>query len=683
MCRFLPIPLFLAIGLLFSAWNVHGLPPADVSCNFVTGVETGITAGTTCVSPLPACDGVTDDAASFDAFTSWAINTWQVAHTGLIELVLPPGRTCVNNAGGGGTITFNGIRRFRGMGYSSTLAGTYTHLAGYGQIQGPNNSTRINTVTAGSFSVTVNPTSPSQPAACATIATCTALFTTDCTSTTKPCYAMIAGFDQQSGNGYPSNPAFYQYLKIASINSTTGVITFTTPIRDTYKSTWPNYNSGSFLVPDDGGPATLYAFDPGWNTEVEWRGVRFTSPVQIDAPGRQVIFRDVTFTGNGNVCVFPTMTLYFEITNASMTNCSMEVDKMNESVSFSNIVISQIAFQSSNKTVSISGSTIANLLGTAQFMTLNNSTITGQLNVGPTLYGFTNSLTGANNSIAYIGNMSNSHAAKSTVWYGNSNEGVNNIAGFSMAAGRMTIPNAYLIASATSVGWAKPGTNICWADATYTCAQLFQITDLTQDATNTYIQTSQSGGLPTDWGFAGGVLRLQVHSALQVSLTGTTGDPQAVMLNDAAAQGRPLYSYLNLPYANATSGNGGTGTFDWPMWGYIGTMAVTVNTAYAGAPAATIAPNTLFLNYFNSALALVSFTPATINLKSGAGQTRTMNAAGVWSNSQTGDVLNNRSQALWANTSYRSPSTDLSGDPGNPMSVNVKVTTEQSVVIPP
>ena len=59
-----------------------------------------------------------------------------------------------------------------------------------------------------------------------------------------------------------------------------------------------------------------------------------------------------------------------------------------------------------------------------------------------------------------------------------------------MSGGIITYPNAYILADEQSAAWAMPGNNMCWADDNNSCGQLWQITDLTRDATNTYIHTS-------------------------------------------------------------------------------------------------------------------------------------------------------------------------------------------------
>lgn len=481
--------LLLAVFLLCGGWT-HGVPtpPAAVSCNFVTGVATGIGAGT-CVSVLPTCDGATNTEASFTAFNTWATTTWQGSHTGLIELYIPPGTNCSLTTF---NVTMSGIKKLRVSGYGATLSGAYFHIGGDGQYQDDLHSTRLLTASVGATSVTVNPTAMSQPAACSTIAGCTGLFSVGG-------WALIAGFDLQSGTGFPSNPAYFQYVHITAINSSTGIISFDAPLADTYLSTWPNYNKGNGAIsqPDDGGPVTLYVFKPGWDTEIEWRGVTFTSDTQLDEPGREVVFRDCIFTQSAAVQkgLAPTQNLSLQINNTTMTTTSMEFDKMVNTALISGVTINQLGFQSANKNVTVNNSTVLNFVGTPANLTVTNSTITGDLKAGPQTYGRSNTLTVTNSAIASVGDGSagnaSSHANFGAHFAGNTSgsTGFQNIPGLSVSSGVIGIPNAYIQLHASDLnvmGWAMPGTNSCWGYDTNDCASTFQIQGVTQDGSGNY-----------------------------------------------------------------------------------------------------------------------------------------------------------------------------------------------------
>ena len=150
-------------------------------------------------------------------------------------------------------------------------------LGGVGQINDNAHSVRVATVSAGAISVTLLNASKAS------------LFTVGN-------WALITGLDMQ-GYGYPTNPAFFEYVQITVVNPTTGQITFAAPLQNSHKSTWPLYNAGDAFNIDQGGPATLYALDPSWDTTVEYRGLTISRAGQTYANGRSVTYRDVTLTG--------------------------------------------------------------------------------------------------------------------------------------------------------------------------------------------------------------------------------------------------------------------------------------------------------------------------------------------------------------------------------------------------
>jgi hypothetical protein len=148
--------------------------------------------------------------------------TWQQTNGGLIELDISSGSTCSLSTY---DVPFAGIKKLLIVGYGATLTGNYFHLAGFGMYNDNMHSTRVASVTAGSNSVTVTPNSSSQPAACNTISGCTALFKVGS-------WALITGFDLMPG-GFPANAQFFEYVQITGIDPNTGVITFSSPLKNT------------------------------------------------------------------------------------------------------------------------------------------------------------------------------------------------------------------------------------------------------------------------------------------------------------------------------------------------------------------------------------------------------------------------------------------------------------------
>lgn len=650
-----------ALAQRFAIFQISGTPPinAAVVCTFTTGNCTGTGGGSSLFTAGSCTNG--NDTAAFQSFVTWAVSTWQMAHTGLIELDLTG--TCIYNA----EFPVGGIKSVIVVG-PATLGGTYSHIGNSGQLIGVSTtgSTRLVSANKGDTTVTVNPGSSSQPATCSTTATCVNLFTTGG-------WAMIAGIDLQGGQGYPSNPAYFQYLHITNRNTSTGVITFDAPLDQTYLSTWPNYEKGSGCCnPDDGGPATLYVFDPTWDSDVEYRNITFTSANELDAFGRNVTFRNVAFTG----CIHPSNNRTWNWINVSAPSCNMEFDKMVETANFTNSSVLQINFQSSNKNFNFIGSTTGAFIGTAANTTITGSTVTGNARISPTAFGRGNSLTVTNSSIGSFGNIANLSHSNLFPYAGSLNEGFQNIAGSSIVAGVIQIPNTYIVSNSGAIGWATPNTNMCWGGDLTSCGGWFQITDMTQDATYTYIHTNTPGGGYPSWP---GNLFISQHPAPVVNFSNVTGAKEVVMLSAAPMQGQPLMSYFSQTFVNADTNNT---QYYWPMAGNLTSMNVTVNTAYAGMLANHNAtPNMLFGNYLNASFAETTWVPAVVNTAV-AGSRNLSSGTGTWTGAQTGDTLTNPPSQLNLAGIFNPAFDDISSDPGHPMSITITINTNQGLVIP-
>lgn len=621
-----------------------------VSCNFQTGVATGVGAST-CVSSLPACNGSADDTASFDAFASWAINTWQASHTGLIELNIPAGLNCKLDQAGGSSITFSGIQKLKISFAGATVSGTVTHLAAIGHFNDNTHEARVQTVSAGATSVTL------------VTAGQTSLFTVGQ-------WVLIAGFDLQVTASYPINPMFFEFLLVTGKDGTctgTGTVCFSTPLQNGYKSTWPLWNSGGAFEAGRG-PATLYAMPAAWNTEVEWSGGTIANTgSQMDANGRQIVFRNVTFTDSGsNSCVFPSQNNSMSIVTSTMMNCEIEADKLFTSYSITGTPIASITFQtgSANTNVTIDASTINTLVGTPYSLTVSGSTISTLL-PGATSFGYTKTISIVTSTIGFDTNPGG------FVYGGQSSEGLNNIAGLTMSGGIITIPTSYVTGGITNTAWMGPGANVCWADTgLYRCAGVFQISDVTISGSDTLVHISQSGGLPT-WTYNGAGLFVRVHPAVQ--FTCTSCDSFA-----GAPAASPLWSYVTRILTNANGA--GTNSF---MWGNISTISANVTAAYGGASAAVdnIRPNDAINP---STYAVNNYTTPTVNLKQTG--SRTLDTSGgfpaVWGNVKSGDTLSNLTSQTWIVNLLDNIMTDLSGDPSHPFSITVTAQTSQGVVVP-
>lgn len=546
---------FYHIGFWFSVSVLAGTVPSNaginhgsalavpvVICNLVTGIATGVGAGT-CASPTATCNGVADDTAAFNAFATWATGTWQAGNTGLIGLLLPAGANCQLTTS---AVTFAGIKQLVVLGTGATLGGGYFHLAGLGQYQDNTHQARTQTVVAGASSLTL------------VTAGQTSLFTVGQ-------WALMTGLSLQD-NGLPTNQFYFEFAKVTAKDGActgTGTVCFSAPLKLSYKSTWPVYNTGGAFDPDHGGPATLYVLHPEWDTEVEWRGMTFTQAAETDAAGRQIVFRNVTFTGSGSPsCVFPSSNLSFSIIGGNLANCQMEVDKLIENATLSNVTITTIEFQSTGvNNFTLSNSTVSTLLGTGKKNTITDTTIS---TFSP----------GESQGFGRTDEIICTRCAITTLQPGGYQEAI----GGTMSGGVITLPN-----SGGPYRWAVPGSNIAWTDdqAQHPWSLFFQVTDVTQSGSNTLVTTSLSGGFPSipTGGPPGTVLRVFEHPAPKFTCVSCTGSDLMKSLSLAPAAA-PLWANQQFTYTGAVGSTAQANVFG--VWGGTATIDINVTAAYTG-----------------------------------------------------------------------------------------------------
>lgn len=513
------------------------LTPPAVICDITTGLATGTGSGTCLASPA-TCNGIVSDSQKFADFNTWAVS-WQATHSGLIELYIPPGKTCYISGDEGADFA-KGVRQLLVSGYGATLKATSTtvHFGGDGVCakgiaESDGCSARTAQANSGSTSVTLLDGSLNS-------------------RFTVGRYAIMAGFDMQ-GQGYPFNPFYFDFVKITGISGTT--ISFDRALTHTYLTTWPLINAGTSGQVDMGGPATLYALPANWNTEVEYRGITLDYQSNYAySVGRQAVWRDVTFLGNfGPV---PTENESWSEINSTCAACLMETDKLVKLITISGSTHLQINVQSAGSydTMVVSNTTINSMQGTPRVFTGNRVTI-ADLRLGPSLYGRADDITCTSCVIASVSAL------------GNSSEAVSN---YSMSGGVITVPLSAALAGL--VGWNVPGTNNFWRGS-YFAETAFQVTGVTQSGNNMLVQTSLVGGFPA---VPGATVKIQTHPAPKLTCTNCTGAAGTVMSTWPAAA--PLFSYHVATYTGAATSFG-----QFTQWGKLSSLSINVTNAYGGA----------------------------------------------------------------------------------------------------
>jgi hypothetical protein len=573
-----------------------------------------------------SCNGTGNDNPAF-----WAFNAWAREQTVPITLTIPSGSVCMfTSTNVPGNLIARGVKNLLVTGYGATFSdgpnggGNGWFLGGAGVVQDNAHSARLATVTAGSSCVTL--VNGAQ----------TDLFTAGN-------YALISGVDMQ-GYGYPPNPYFYEYVKIASLGG--GNVCFNAPLKNTYKSTWPVYNIGSDFEADQGGPATLYALDPSWDTEVEYDGLTFQmNDFQTYAVGRSITFRDVTFTGA--LCGVPTQNMNWTAINSDFSNCAMEVDKINDTVTLDTVKIRRVYFQSASVNVfNLINSTVTDSVNGTPKKFVGSGSAIASFVPGDVGYGVSTEVDCTNcvlNSITPAGNY-------------------DPVTAYTMSGGVITVPK-----SQGPVRWAVPGANMLWQGAFFQEPPAFQVLDVTADDTNTYVHTSLSGGFPPAPTYQG-QLAVSSHPAPKFTCTNCTGSAFAIGVSQAPA-GAPLGSYFQW-----TLDQNHVAAPAW-VFGTLSSITFNVTKAYAGSGSPSVNLDGPFV--INPDGSTVSIWNPAVNPKIAG--IRTVTPTGV-TGAQSGDSLNSPGASwLLSNQITAQFGSSVAGDG---VSVTVQITTNQGVVNP-
>lgn len=514
----------------------------------------------------------TDDAPKFMAFNKWAL-----ANQGTKQVVLsvPKGANCwfgsivwsasvnlgnawaagINNLiveGAGATINSVG-----GAGF--WLGGRGVCQAGLASRSGC--SARIETALAGATQITLTPSS---------------LAAGYISRFAVGKWVMLGGLDTQglwnSPYGYPPNQTFFDWRQITAVDTPTGVITLDRPLSNTYLSTWPNYNQGSNFEADNGGPATIWAVHDTWNATVEYRGLTINQEGQTYSPARRVTYRGVTFGGgHGGI---PTQNETWSAINTSFANVNLEIDKLIGTMTMDGVTIKQMVFQSSSTDLFImKNSTVTNRLdGGGKRTEITDSKLN---NFGPGIW-------------AYGGTSGATICTRCDIGTLNFDFGIYqnlNPSPYSMSGGVITFPNTAATGGGPAQRWVVPGTNVYWSARGYLTIGLFQVQDVTQDETNTYIHTNEVGGFPA----LASPIFYRTHPASQFTCDACTGDPAAVAtsVQAGATPLGPLATYSRRSYAPTGPSKNLGSLF---VKGKLVSLTINVTQAYTGAGPAVLNP---------------------------------------------------------------------------------------------
>lgn len=381
-------------------------------------------------------------------------------------------------------------------------------------------------------------------------------------------WVLLGGLDVQAiyrsgGFGQPSNPASYEYIKIQSINLSTGQICFYTPLANSYKSTWPNYDVGGRFGPDTGGGATLWSLDSTWDSNLKIYGITLNSPSgQQRMLGRSVYVQDMTDTSAPSS--FASQTGSFVGVNSSFSG-NYEIDKINGPFSCTgcSFNILHVQSRSSSTLMTLTNSTINQLNGTPASIVMSNTSVATQMQIAPSGYGTSSSFVGSSvtsPSLSYISTGANPSG------------GLQIEPGYSISGDTISIVQATVTSAPP---WAVEGSYICWY-SNFECEDIAKIVAVGESplgTTTVKLNKSYSG---STWpAVIGGTVKLRAHPMPAYTCATCSGNNAMVGMAGGPA-GVPIYSYWSRAYSGTI---GGTAQTPFVLWGKIQSLSMNVTNA--------------------------------------------------------------------------------------------------------
>lgn len=470
--------------------------------------------------------------------------------------------------------------------------------------------------------------------------------------------AILSGIDQQ-GYGDPPNPAIWEFVTITNVNTSTGVITFSSPIRNSYLSTWPVWKAG--VSPDstnEGGPATLRMLDVSWDTSMTITSVRFYTPDGlIYAWARDVTFNSCTWLNSYGPS--PTVSQNYVVDGCDFSLCSTEVDKTVENFTIRNgTTWSTVFFQSSSvEKFVLSDSIISTRLkGLARNTVLINSTI-AILQIGPESYGYTNSLQATNCVISSV-------------------DSTRTIEDSDVITAGWTISNGVITSPSPPIRWGIPGVIMNFKGQVPSETN-FKVLALNSDGSIITSLTAQSAWPNVPKG-GGTNLKVAQIPYLQGYFENNTGSADIIDLSQLLARGKRFGEYSKRTYSAAPTGTQidiNSSPAGPTMYGLMKTLTITVSPAFTTSGTRTLA---VLGRFFAAALDLpvngaqTSWLPS-VNLKTSGARTWTLENG--WSGVVAGDSLANPGRVWLTGSQTFFLSAAIDGvDTGV---VSIEITTDQ------
>lgn len=486
--------------------------------------------------------------------------------------------------------------------------------------------------------------------------------------------------------GFPSNNHFFDHVIVTAKDAGTGVVDFDRAIGDSYKSTWPQQGVGSAFATPQGGPGMLFAMRPEWNATVVVKDLTINDSGQIVYTGkaRNVTFQRVKFVGTYGPG--PSENEVVSLLSCVLTGNSVEVDKF-----VSTLIVdgctgpNKLWFQSSaTKLLTLTNTTMTFLSGTPRRAVIDLCTI-ADMRPGANSYGASESVAITNSTVSAFSSGSYNDTIAGLAMASGIIKAVKRLAvtafadngsGFvrltvastaDVATGQTLSASGVFVTGGQNTGyaitivdgthidlltrafsgttwtgsgnlvnlalrWAIPGRwiNLLGTGGTY---GNFQVVDIYDDATYTYVSTNLAGGWPT------GTTSISPHPCSSWTASNNTGCPEIIEHSMSYAQNKPIFCYANRTYDKTLATNN---TVQPTVYGALtDTAAISVNvtTAYTGPTGTLTWRPTQFATQFRVLRSgTVTTMDFTINAKI-TGNRVYNGATQTWSGAQSGDVL--------------------------------------------
>lgn len=439
-----------------------------------------------------AYGGSTGNTAAQNSTAVGAFNTAYASMSGRTLLVINPGTYNFNSFNIADTLGIAGSKlTISAYGVTITAStGTQGFAVSAGIGTGGTTEARINTVSAGANTV--------------------GLVTSGQTSRfSVGQWCLVSGINMQ-GAGDPPNLGIFEYAQIQSIG--TGTLTFTTPLVNSYKDTWPLYTAGR------GGPATVYPMQGFWDQEVEFQGARFSDTSNLYYGKTRVAqWTDCTFDTYGPC---PTVNNLFRASRCDANGFGgIEVDKCINRIEFLTCNIRAVDFQSASVNhLYVLDHTATNVSGTPRWnggASKSNTFINLAIGTGG-IFRFNEMNYGAMGPTT----MTNC-SAPSSDWFRTvfpfsdlTEEGAG-VLSYAGGPGTASAPSAYTFV---------PGQNCILVDGSQAWARSFQVSDVYQSAGRTYVVTNLPFPLPSTINGKSAPFGVASHPCADLTMVTCTGN---------------------------------------------------------------------------------------------------------------------------------------------------------------